>query len=101
MLMGNFWRVQCKTARLEKQTVGEVVRFATSSSHYHYRGGRYNHGRQGYQGQIDYFAVYSPDLDKVYLILIDHAGASDMTLRLTMPEGRNQQGIKMAADYEL
>ena len=98
---GKFWRVQCKTAWIDKRTGNEVVKFATSSSHYHYRGGKYNHRRQGYQGQIEYFAVYSPDLDKVYLIPIDHAGASDMSLRLTMPKGRNHHGIKMAADYEL
>lgn len=98
---GQFWRVQCKTAWLEKRGSDEVVKFATSSSHYHYRGGKYNHGRQGYQGQVEYFAVYSPDLDKMYLIPIDHAGASDMSLRLTMPKGRNQHGIKMAKDYEL
>jgi hypothetical protein len=98
---GKFWRVQCKTAWRDKRTGDEVVKFATSSSHYHYRGGKYDHGRRGYQGQVEYFAVFSPDLDKVYLIPIDHAGASDMSLRLTMPKGRNQHGIKMAEDYEL
>ena len=98
---GRFWRVQCKTAWIDKRTGDEVVKFATSSSHYHYRGGKYDHRRRGYQGQVEYFAVYSPDLDKVYLIPIDHAGASDMSLRLTMPKGRNQHGIKMAEDYEL
>jgi PD-(D/E)XK endonuclease len=98
---GGFWRVQCKTAWIDKRTGEDVVKFATSSSHYHYRGGIYDHGRRGYQGQIDYFAVYSPDLDKVYLVPIDHAGSSDMSLRLAMPKGRNQHGIKMAEDYEL
>ena len=98
---GQFWRVQCKTAWLDKRSNGEAVRFATASSHYHYRGGKYDHARRGYQGQVEFFAVYSPDLDKVYLIPIDHVGASDMLLRLTMPKGRNQHGIKMAEDYEL
>lgn len=98
---GHFWRVQCKTAWLEKRSNNEVVKFATASSHYHYRSGTYDHGHRGYQGQVEYFAVYSPDLDKVYLIPISHAGASDMSLRLTLPKGRNQHGIKMAEDYEL
>ncbi len=98
---GKFWRVQCKTAWLETRGSDEVVKFATASNHYHYRGGKYDHARRGYQGQVEYFAVYSPDLDKVYLIPIDHAGASDMSLRLTTPKGRNQHGIKMAEDYEL
>src|SRR5258708_24323029 len=39
---GKFWRVQCKTAWMDKRTGDEVVKFATSSSHYHYRGGKYN-----------------------------------------------------------
>lgn len=98
---GHFWRVQCKTAWLKKRGGNEIIKFATASNHYHYRGGRYNHARRGYQGEVEYFAVYCPDLDKVYLIPIDHAGASDMTLRLTMPAGRNQYGVKMAEDYEL
>jgi len=79
---GKFWRVQCKTAWLEKRLGNEVVKFATSSSHYHYRGGKYDHGRRGYQGQVEYLAVYSPDLDKMYLIPIDHAGASDHLAQL-------------------
>ncbi len=98
---GRFWRVQCKTAWLEKHGNDEVVKFATASKHYHYRGGKYDHSYRNYQGQVEYFAVYSPDLDKVYLIPIDHLGASNMSLRLRMPKGRNQHGIKMAADYEL
>jgi hypothetical protein len=98
---GQFWRVQCKTAWLEKRARGEGITFATASNHYHYRGGRYNHARRGYQGQVDYFAVYSPDFDKVYLIPIEHTGASHMILRLSMPKGRNQHGINLAQDYEL
>lgn len=96
-----FWRVQCKTARLVKRGDDKIIRFMTASNHYHYRGGKYGHAHRGYQGQIEYFAVYSPDLDKVYLVPTDHAGASDMALRLTMPKGRNQYGIMMAEGFEL
>ena len=98
---GNFWRVQCKTAWFKKNSNDEILDFLTASNHYHYRGGKYDHARRGYHGQVDYFAAYSPDLDKVYLVPIEHAGASNMTLRLKMPKGRNQYGIKMAEDYEL
>ncbi len=98
---GKLWKVQCKTAWLEKGNNSEKLRFSASSNHYHYRGGRYNHARRGYRGQVDYFAVYSPDLDKVYFIPIEQVGATEMTLRLIMPKGRNQHGIKMAEDYEL
>jgi len=71
---GQFWRVQCKTAWLEKRSDDQIIRFKKASNHYHYRGGKYSHAHRGYQGQIEYFAVYSPDLDKVYLVPIDHAG---------------------------
>jgi PD-(D/E)XK endonuclease len=98
---GKLWKVQCKTAWLDKQANNEALRFAAASNHYHYRGGRYNHARRDYHGQVDYFAVYSPNLDKVYLIPIDQAGKTDMKLRIITPKGRNHYGIKMAEDYEL
>ena len=40
-----FWRVQCKTAWLEKRGSDEVVKFSTSSNHYHYWSGRNYHAR--------------------------------------------------------
>ncbi|HEY4386875.1 MAG TPA: group I intron-associated PD-(D/E)XK endonuclease [Ktedonobacteraceae bacterium] len=98
---GKFWKVQCKTAWLQDKGGIKVIKFLTTSRHDNDSGGRYNHARRGYHGEIDFFAVYSPDLDKVYIIPIDHANTSEMTLRLIMPKGRNQYGIKMAADYEL
>ena len=94
---GKFWKIQCKVGWMDK----ECVRFNTSSNHYQYRGGKDNYTRRGYVGQIDYFAVYSPDTGKVYLVPVDHAGKTDMWLRLTPAKTRNQHDTHMAEDYEL
>jgi PD-(D/E)XK endonuclease len=94
-----FWRVQCKTAWLEPD--GKTIRFAVASLTYHTKAGKTSHGRQDYHGQVDYFAVYSPDTDKVYLVPINHVGKTEMKLRLVAPKNSNQWGVKMATDYEL
>ena len=96
---GKFWRVQCKTAWLSED--GTYVRFNTASNHYHYKGGRTTSARRHYRGQIEYFAVYSPDTDKVYLIPVDHVGTAQAHLRLVETIAKNQHGIRMAVDYEL
>lgn len=57
--------------------------------------------RRHYRGDVEYFAVYSPDLDKAYLIPVDHVGTSQATLRLAPAKNNNQHGIRMAQDYEL
>jgi hypothetical protein len=96
---GGFWRVQCKTAWLSED--GTYIRFNTASNHYHYKGGRTTNARRHYRGQIEYFAVYSPDTDKVYLIPVDHVGTAQAHLRLVETRAKNQHGIRMAIDYEL
>jgi len=98
---GKFWRVQCKTAWLSGNK--EALIFATSSNHYHYRAksGRNTNYRRGYLGEADYFAVYSPDLRKAYLVPVSHFGASQAYLHLVPTKANNQYGIKMAEDYEL
>jgi PD-(D/E)XK endonuclease len=94
-----FWRVQCKTGWLEED--GSVITFNTSSNHYHYKGGRTTNARRSYRGQVEYFAVYSPDLDKVYLIPVDHVGATQGMLRLQPTANNQRKGVKWAKDYEL
>lgn len=96
---GGFWRVQCKTAWLSGDCT--YIRFNTASNHYHYKGGRTTNARRNYQGQIEYFAVFSPDTDKVYLIPVDHVGTTQAHLRLVKTTAKNQHGIRMAIDYEL
>lgn len=87
-----FLRVQIKTGRL----VEGVIRFEASSSQAH-RG----RGRQSYRGQIELFAVYSPDLDKTYLVPVDECGAIGGTLRLEPPRNSQRAGVRWAAQYEV
>src|SRR5947209_19864268 len=55
---GNFYRIQCKTGCISQGCID----FSTASSYW----------RRDYRGQIEYFAVYSPDTQKVYLVPVDH-----------------------------
>lgn len=54
-------------------------RYTTSIAyHHHYKGGRTTNASRDYRGQIDYFAVYSPYVEKVYLIPVDHVGVTNV-----------------------
>jgi hypothetical protein len=97
---GQFWRIQCKMAWMKSN---DTLIFNTSSNHYHYGNKEQKsvNRRRDYRGQIDYFAAYSPDTGKVYLIPIDHVGTTSAALRLIPPKHSNQWGYKMAVDYEI
>jgi hypothetical protein len=98
---GQFWRVQCKTAWIEQN--GTFIEFNTSSNHYHYGNKEQKsvNRRRDYRGQIEYFAVYSPDTRKVYLIPIDHVGTTGARLRLTPSKNNQEKNVKWAVDYEI
>lgn len=71
---GEFFRVQCKTGW---KTKNDTIRFNTHSQTT--RNGEYL--ERSYQGEIDAFAVYSPDRDVVYWVNIDDATEHKMDLR--------------------
>ncbi len=96
---GQFWRVQCKTAWTDDE--GATLRFNSSSNHYHYKGGRTTNAKRDYRGQIEYFAVYSPDTDKVYLIPVDHVGVTNVRIRLVPTGNKQEKNVRWAKDYEL
>lgn len=60
-------RVQCKTARLISD--GQCIEFNTLSNISAKRGNR----RVDYTGRADYFAAYSPDTEKVYIVPVSEA----------------------------
>lgn len=92
---GTFLRIQCKTARLVSG--GDAIKFETASSYVH-RGGIKKH----YRGEADYFAVYSPDTGKVYLLSVNDVGKAGCMLRLKpTTANRQQKGIRWAKDYEI
>jgi hypothetical protein len=96
---GTFYRVQCKTGWIEDD--GALIKFATASSYYHTRAGRTGYGRRDYRGQIDYFAVYCPDMKNVYLVPVDHVGTANANLRLLPTANKQEKNVRWAKDYEL
>src|SRR5260370_23904182 len=92
---GQFWRVQCKTARINED--GTLIKFNTSNANVTGKNRQSRH----YRGQCDYFAVYYEELDKVYLIPVDQVGISRANLRLAPSKNNQEKYVRWAKDYEL
>ena len=93
---GRLLRVQCKWARREGDVL--VVRVATCRVT----------PRRGYLSstydstQIDAFAAYFAELNKVYVLPIEEvAGLSYLHLRLAPARNHQRSLVRMAAEYEL
>src|SRR5690348_1471797 len=69
-------RVQVKTAWLSKG--GTCLEFNTSTVSVRKTG---QNKKSGYKGKAEYFAIYSPDTEKIYMIAVDEATEHDMNLR--------------------
>lgn len=89
---GKFTRLQCKTARIKDG----VLMFDTCSSQSH-RG----KGKQHYRGQVEAFAVYSPDLDRVYVVPVEQVGTRSASLRVTSSGNGQKKKVRLAQDFEL
>jgi uncharacterized protein with GYD domain len=94
-LEGDFHRVQIKTA-FEATTDG-AVRFRTRSTRTKSSG----YEREGYQGSVDLFAVYAPVCDETYVIPIEDAGDTQMTIRYEQSKNNNVKNINWHEDYLL
>lgn len=86
---GKLVRIQCKTARFKE---GRIVFNASSQ--------RRDQSRHYYDGDADYFGVYSPHTDKVYLVPVEDAGLEG-NLRVEPAKNNQVRGVKLAAQYEL
>ncbi len=94
---GKLVRIQCKTARyLEESGCLEFNAAITYA-----RVGGKPHTRKGYKGEADYFGVYSPDIEKVYLVPVDDVPGSVVKLRLHEAKNNQQKGIRWAEDFEI
>ena len=69
-------RIQVKTAWPSKD--GTCLEFNTSTVSVRKRG---NNKKSGYKGKAEYFAVYSPDTGKVYMVAVDEATEHNMSMR--------------------
>lgn len=82
-------RLQCETSRI----VRSVLCFSTCSNT--------SGERKDYQGEIDTFGVYSPDLEQVFLVPVDGLPRRACSLRLSAPANGQQNGLRWAKDYLL
>ncbi len=94
---GKLIRIQCKTAHYHEES--GCITFNTAITYA--RVGGKPHIRKGYKGEADYFAVYSPDTGKTYLMPVEDAPGASARLRLYTTKNNQQKGIKWAKDYEL
>jgi hypothetical protein len=87
-------RVQCKTGRLFRD--GSSVHFTVVK----YTG---NKGHRIYDDDdIDYFGVYCPDTDAVYMVPKAEVGqGTTFVLRLEPTKNGRTKGIHWASDYQL
>jgi hypothetical protein len=89
-------RVQCKTGRLR----AGGIRFAVCSCYGHHQNPKT--ARRDYHGQIDYFGVYCPETQAVYLVPIgDVQTRVTAILRVTPSRNNQQRGVRLAAQYEI
>lgn len=84
-------RVQCKTLWMEKD--GKVLATSLRSS-------QVNRVTRTYQGEVDLFALYSPDTDKVYL-LREEQTRTNLKLRISETSKQNGHPYRMAKDFEI
>lgn len=96
---GRFWKVQCKTAWLSRDKA--TLKFNGYSILYKGQKGRKETKRMSYTNDVDFFAVYSPDLRKIYLIPITHVKDTENSLRLVATKNNQEMHVKWATDYEL
>ena len=90
---GAFHRIQVKTA-FEATTSG-AVRFRTRSTRTKSSG----YDREGYEGTVDFFAVYAPACDETYLVPIEEVGKTQMSIRYERSKNGNVENTNWHEEY--
>jgi len=99
---GQFLSVQCKTARyrMHRDRSGAVLCFNAYSGVW----GVGDHDvsrRQSYRGEVDLFAVYSPDTQQVYVLAVDKVPETEVWLRLEPARNHQKARIRWAEEHTL
>jgi hypothetical protein len=93
---GHFFRVQCKTGRLFRGAVcfrPHRLRAAKRETGWERR-------VTDYRGAVDYFGVYCPENNSVYLVPMDMVTTPRVcTLRVNPPRNNQCKKIRWAKDY--
>lgn len=87
-----FTRIQVKTGRYKNGAVA----FWTCSQN---RTGK--KWRKSYEGDIDLFGVYCPELNTCYLVPVNDVGATQAYLRVDPPKNNIKNKIRLAEKYIL
>jgi len=90
-----FHRVQVKTAYDGKRD--GTVEFRTRSVRTKSDG----YERDGYEGKIDYFAALNVTEEEIYLVPIEDAGATTVTIRYEPAANNNRANVNWHAEYRL
>lgn len=94
---GRFYRVQCKTGRL--------FRGAVCFRPHRLRAARRETGWErrvtNYKGLVDFFGIYCPENDRVYLVPINITGLRACSLRVEPARNNQSRRIRWARDYEV
>ena len=56
-------------------------------------------GRESYEGRADVFGVYSPQIDRVFIVPVDGSPHFQTRLRCTPTRNNQQRGVRYAGDY--
>jgi len=88
-------RVQCKTGHLVAN--GGAISFHVSNAQGHYS----NRRRASYHGDADFFGIYCPGVEGVFLVPIEEVGRSTARLRLAPATNGQGSGIRMAETYRI
>lgn len=89
---GVFKRIQVKTG----QRIQGAIIFSTCSSYAHRK-----RPSKSYRGQIELFAVYVREMDKIYLVPVEKVGIRRGVLRLEKPKNGQIKKVRWAKNYEL
>jgi hypothetical protein len=89
---GKFSRVQVKTGRLR---LGSIM-FNAQSTHAHRNG-----GARPYAGEIEFFGVYCPDVERVFLVPVDEVTKTLGCLRWEPTKNKQHRKIRWAHAYML
>jgi len=92
-IKGTLYRVQVKTGSFKNGCVCSDSRINCNRKSRNHKSRK----RKNYTTEIDYFAIYCPKLDKVYLVPVDEHGY----LRVDAPKRNTCKNINWAKDYEI
>ncbi len=89
-------KVQCKTGRLRSG----AVRWSVCSNYGHHRNPKAV--RRDYHGEVDFFGVYCPETERVYLVPIAELPVRRQgSLRVESAKNSQRKFVRPASEYEI